>query len=158
MSYVRCVNNKAYVRVPDEAGNGPLGDLTLGAVYKALPTLQPERDAGLLRIIAIPGKTISTQPTTFNPLTRLPTGSLGTLPSPCTWTHAPKPFYAPRPSRRIPLWALWCGNGSRNAWNSKADGRRHGKGSPPAPAPELCRRQEEVKSSHPLQCLVVSEL
>jgi hypothetical protein len=51
MNYVRCVNNKAYVRVPDEAVNGPLADLTLGAVYKALPTPQPERDAGLLRII-----------------------------------------------------------------------------------------------------------
>ena len=51
MNYVRCVNNKAYVRVPGEAVNGPLADLTLGAVYKALPTPQPERDAGLLRII-----------------------------------------------------------------------------------------------------------
>jgi hypothetical protein len=51
MNYVRCVNNKAYVRVLDDAVHGPLADLTLGAVYKALPTPQPERDAGLLRII-----------------------------------------------------------------------------------------------------------
>src|SRR5262249_27526237 len=97
-------------------------------------------------------------PTTFNPLTGLPTGSLGTPHSPFTWTRAPKQFYAPRPSRRILLWAPWCGNGSRNAWNSRADGRRQGKVSPPAPPPDLCRRQEEVKSSHPVQCLVVTEL
>ena len=51
MNYVRCVNNKAYVRMPDEAVHSPLTDLTLGAVFKVLPTPPPERDAGLLRII-----------------------------------------------------------------------------------------------------------
>ena len=51
MNYVRCINNKAYVRVPEEAVNGPLADLTIGAIYKVLPTTPHERDAGLLRII-----------------------------------------------------------------------------------------------------------
>ena len=68
MNYVRCVNNKAYVRVPDEAGNGPLADLTLGAVYKVLPTLQPERDAGLLRIIDNSGEDYLYPVNYFQPL------------------------------------------------------------------------------------------
>jgi Ribbon-helix-helix protein, copG family len=68
MSYVRCVNNKAYVRVPDEAVNGPLADLTLGAVYKALPTPQPERDAGLLRIIDNSGEDYLYPANYFQPL------------------------------------------------------------------------------------------
>jgi hypothetical protein len=68
MNYVRCVNNKAYVRVPDEAANGPLADLTLGAVYKALPTPQPERDAGLLRIIDNSGEDYLYPATYFQPL------------------------------------------------------------------------------------------
>jgi len=68
MSYVRCVNNKAYVRVPDEAVNGPLVDLTLGAVYKALPTSQPERDAGLLRIIDNSGEDYLYPANHFQPL------------------------------------------------------------------------------------------
>ena len=96
--------------------------------------------------------------TAFNLLTGLPTGSLDTPHSPFTWTRAPKPFCAPRPLRRILQWAPWYGNGSRNALNSRADGRRQGNVSPPAPPTVLCRRQEDVKSSHPLQCLVVSEL
>ena len=68
MNYVRCVNNKAYVRVPDEAVHGPLADLTLGAVYKALPTPQPERDAGLLRIIDNSGEDYLYPASYFQPL------------------------------------------------------------------------------------------
>jgi Ribbon-helix-helix protein, copG family len=68
MNYVRCVNNKAYVRVPNEAVNGPLADLTLGAVYKVLPTLQPERDAGLLRIIDNSGEDYLYPASYFQPL------------------------------------------------------------------------------------------
>ena len=68
MNYVRCVNNKAYVRVPDEVVNGPLADLTLGAVYKALPTPQPERDAGLLRIIDNSGEDYLYPANYFQPL------------------------------------------------------------------------------------------
>jgi hypothetical protein len=70
MSYVRCVNNKAYVHMPDEATNGPLADLTLGAVYKALPTPQPERDAGLLRIIDNSGEDYLYPANYFQPLDR----------------------------------------------------------------------------------------
>ena len=51
MNYVRCINNKTYVHLPDESGNGALADLTIGAVYKMLPTPQHERDTGMLRII-----------------------------------------------------------------------------------------------------------
>ena len=68
MNYVRCVNNKAYVRVPDEAGNGPLADLTLGAVYKALPTPPSERDVGLLRIIDNSGEDYLYPANYFQPL------------------------------------------------------------------------------------------
>ena len=68
MNYVRCVNNKAYVHVPDEAVNGPLADLTLGAVYKALPTPQPEQDAGLLRIIDNSGEDYLYPANYFQPL------------------------------------------------------------------------------------------
>ncbi len=68
MNYVRCVNNNAYVRVPEEAVSGPLADLTLGAVYKVLPTLQPERDAGLLRIINNSGEDYLYPVNYFQPL------------------------------------------------------------------------------------------
>jgi hypothetical protein len=51
MNYVCCVNNQAYVLGPMASGHGDLVDLTIGAVYKVLPTLPHERDAGLLRII-----------------------------------------------------------------------------------------------------------
>jgi hypothetical protein len=68
MNYVRCVNNKAYVRVPDEMVNGPLADLTLGAVYKALPTPQSEHDAGLLRIIDNSGEDYLYPANYFQPL------------------------------------------------------------------------------------------
>ena len=68
MNYVRCVNNKAYVRVPDETVNGPLADLTLGAVYKVLPTPQSERDAGLLRIIDNSGEDYLYPASYFQPL------------------------------------------------------------------------------------------
>ena len=68
MNYVRCVNNNAYVHVPEEAVSGPLADLTLGAVYKVLPTLPPERDAGLLRIIDNSGEDYLYPATYFQPL------------------------------------------------------------------------------------------
>ena len=72
MNYVRCVNNKAYVHVPEEAVNGPLADLTLGAVYKVLPTPPPERDAGLLRIIDNSGEDYLYPASYFQPLDRGP--------------------------------------------------------------------------------------
>ena len=68
MNYVRCVNNKAYVRVPDEAVHGPLADLTLGAVYKVLPIPQPEQDVGLLRIIDNSGEDYLYPVNYFQPL------------------------------------------------------------------------------------------
>ncbi len=70
MNYVRCVNNQAYVHVPDEAVHGPLADLTLGAVYKALPTPPSERDAGLLRIIDNSGEDYLYPANYFQPLDR----------------------------------------------------------------------------------------
>ena len=51
MNYVRCINNKTYVHMPGEPVNGALADLTIGAVYKVLPTPQHERDTGMIRII-----------------------------------------------------------------------------------------------------------
>ena len=51
MNYVRCINNQTYVRMSGEPVNGALADLTIGAVYKVLPTPQHERDTGMIRII-----------------------------------------------------------------------------------------------------------
>jgi hypothetical protein len=68
MNYVRCINNQAYLRVPDEAVNGTLGDLTLGAVYKVLPTSPQERDTGLLRIIDNSGEDYLYPASYFQPL------------------------------------------------------------------------------------------
>ena len=51
MHYVRCINNQTYVRMPGEPVNGALADLTIGAVYKVLPTSPHERDTGMIRII-----------------------------------------------------------------------------------------------------------
>ena len=68
MNYVCCVNNKAYVRMQDEAVDGPMADLTLGAIYKVLPTPQSERDAGLLRIIDNSGEDYLYPANYFQPL------------------------------------------------------------------------------------------
>ena len=68
MNYVRCINNKAYLRVPGEAVNGALGDLTIGAVYKALPTSPQERDTGLLCIIDNSGEDYLYPASYFQPL------------------------------------------------------------------------------------------
>lgn len=68
MSYVRCINNTAYVRAPDDTVSGPLADLTLGAVYKVLPTPQPEQEAGLLRIIDNSGEDYLYPADYFQPL------------------------------------------------------------------------------------------
>jgi hypothetical protein len=51
MNYVRCINNQTYVHMPGEPVNGALADLTIGAVYKVLPTPQHERDTDMIRII-----------------------------------------------------------------------------------------------------------
>jgi hypothetical protein len=70
MNYVRCINNKAYLHVPDEAANGALTDLTIGAVYKVLPTPPQERDTGLLRIIDNSGEDYLYPASYFQPLDR----------------------------------------------------------------------------------------
>jgi hypothetical protein len=80
MNYVRCINNKAYLRVPDEAVNGALGDLTLGAVYKVLPTHPRNMTPACSASLITQGKTISTRRATFNRSTGRryrPSGSLG---------------------------------------------------------------------------------
>jgi hypothetical protein len=68
MNYVRCINNKAYVRLPDEPPTGEIADLTIDAVYKVLPTSQPESDAGLLRIIDNSGEDYLYPSSYFRPL------------------------------------------------------------------------------------------
>ena len=68
MNYVRCINNKTYVHLPDESGNGALADLTIGAVYKVLPTPQHERDTGMLRIIDNSGEDYLYPASYFQPL------------------------------------------------------------------------------------------
>src|SRR5215468_3993413 len=68
MSYVRCINNKAYVHASDEASNGALADLTIGAVYKVLPTAQHEHDTGVIRIIDNSGEDYLYPVSYFQPL------------------------------------------------------------------------------------------
>jgi len=68
MNYVRCINNKAYVRLPDEAVDGALADLTIGAVYKILPTSQHEQDTGVIRIIDNSGEDYLYPVSYFQPL------------------------------------------------------------------------------------------
>jgi hypothetical protein len=68
MNYVRCINNKAYLHGPDEVVNGTLTDLTIGAVYKVLPTPPQERDIDLLRIIDNPGEDYLYPASYFQPL------------------------------------------------------------------------------------------
>ena len=51
MTYMRCVNNKAYIRFKDvPPSDETLVDLTVGNVYKVLPDLEAER-AGSIRVI-----------------------------------------------------------------------------------------------------------
>ncbi|MBM3226483.1 MAG: hypothetical protein FJZ47_22185 [Candidatus Tectomicrobia bacterium] len=68
MNYVRCINNAAYVRLPEEAVNAPLADLTLGAVYKVLPSQPSEQDAGFLRVIDNSGEDYLYPASYFQPL------------------------------------------------------------------------------------------
>ena len=68
MNYVRCINNKAYVHLPDEAGNDTLADLTIGAVYKVLPTAQYEWDTGVIRIVDNSGEDYLYPASYFQPL------------------------------------------------------------------------------------------
>jgi len=51
MTYVRCINNKAYIRFKGESpSDEALVDLTIGNVYKVLPDPEVER-AGSIRVI-----------------------------------------------------------------------------------------------------------
>jgi len=51
MTYVRCVNNKAYIRFKDESpSDETLVDLTIGNVYKALSDSEAEQ-SGSIRVI-----------------------------------------------------------------------------------------------------------
>jgi hypothetical protein len=68
MNYVRCINNKAYVNLPDEASHGALADLTIGAVYKVLPTAQQEWDTGVIRIADNSGEDYLYPASYFQPL------------------------------------------------------------------------------------------
>jgi len=68
MNYVRCINNQAYLHVPGEAVNGVLTDLTIGAIYKVLPTPPQDRDTGLLRIIDNSGEDYLYPASYFQPL------------------------------------------------------------------------------------------
>ena len=68
MNYVRCINNKAYVHLPDEADKGTLADLTIGAVYKVLPTAQHEGDTGMIRIVDNSGEDYLYPASYFQPL------------------------------------------------------------------------------------------
>ena len=58
----------AYVHLPDEAGNDTLADLTIGAVYKVLPTAQYEWDTGVIRIVDNSGEDYLYPASYFQPL------------------------------------------------------------------------------------------
>jgi hypothetical protein len=57
-----------YVHLPGASVDGAISDLTLGAVYKVLPTSQHESDAGLLRIIDNSGEDYLYPASYFQPL------------------------------------------------------------------------------------------
>jgi hypothetical protein len=68
MNYALCVNNREYVGVPGEASSSHLIDLTIGAVYKVLPTSQDEHNMGLSRIIDNSGEDYLYPASYFQPL------------------------------------------------------------------------------------------
>lgn len=51
MSYVKCVNNRAYIQFQDEPiDETDTTDLTIGKVYKAAPQTEDDRRLGELRV------------------------------------------------------------------------------------------------------------
>lgn len=51
MSYVKCVNNKAYIQFQDQPiDEAETTDLTIGKVYKAAPQTEDDRRLGELRV------------------------------------------------------------------------------------------------------------
>lgn len=68
MNYVRCINNKAYVHLPDEADKDIVADLTIGVVYKVLPTAQHEWDTDVIRIVDNSGEDYLYPASYFQPL------------------------------------------------------------------------------------------
>lgn len=51
MSYVKCINNKAYIQFADEPiDDADTTDLTIGQIYKALPQSQDDQRLGELRV------------------------------------------------------------------------------------------------------------
>lgn len=79
MNYVRCINNAVYVHLPEEAANAPLADLTLGAVYKVLPSPPSEQDAGFLRVVDNSGEDYLYPASYFQPLDESPSPAEGCL-------------------------------------------------------------------------------
>lgn len=52
MTYIRCIQNKAYIQFGDEPPrNEPLASLTVGYIYKSLPPTPDEQRLGEVRVI-----------------------------------------------------------------------------------------------------------
>ncbi len=50
MTYVRCVNNKQYLKHPDFEDDETIYDLVIGRIYKVIPDVK-EEELGYLRIV-----------------------------------------------------------------------------------------------------------
>lgn len=51
MSYVRCVDNRAYLQFPEKPLLDEPSTLTIGRIYKTLPAAVHEREHGWLRVV-----------------------------------------------------------------------------------------------------------
>ena len=50
MAYVRCINNKQYLKYPDFEDDETIHDLVIGRVYKIMPDAR-EEELGYLRVV-----------------------------------------------------------------------------------------------------------
>ncbi|MFZ4659876.1 MAG: hypothetical protein ACOYNY_22900 [Caldilineaceae bacterium] len=70
MSYVRCIENKAYIQFGDEPlRDEPLASLTVGYIYKALPPTADEQRLGEVRVIDNEGEDYLYPVDYFEPVT-----------------------------------------------------------------------------------------
>jgi hypothetical protein len=56
MKYVRCINNRAYLRFKGELPIDDVTDLTVGHIYKVVPPTAEEQQLGHLRVIEDTGE------------------------------------------------------------------------------------------------------
>jgi hypothetical protein len=68
MSYVRCLNHRAYLHFKDQPLRDEPISLTIGRIYKTLPLTQHEHEHGWLRIVDDTGEDYLFPATYFEPV------------------------------------------------------------------------------------------